>query len=155
MNPTIAAHELDSPPWSRVESTLMSTARLIRESYDRRLAPLDLNLTQATVVAYLAEFGAATQTRIAGHLGQGRAAAGVTIDRLQERGIVTRAADPVDRRVWIVQLTSIGRDLVGRIATVDEVLRQELRAGIPRSERRALAVLLYKLQENLHGVIAS
>jgi MarR family transcriptional regulator for hemolysin len=104
MNPKATAHELDAPPWSRVESTLMATARLIRQAYDRRLAPLDVNLTQATVLAYLAEFGAATQTMIAGHLGQGRAATGVTIDRLHERGMVMRAADPVDRRVWIVRV---------------------------------------------------
>ena len=153
--PAVADHELDAPPWHRVESTLMATARLIREAYDRRLAPLDLNLTQATILAYLAEFGAATQTMIAGHLGQGRAATGVTIDRLHERGMVTRMADPVDRRVWIVRLTPIGFDLVGRITTVDEVLRGELREGIPRSERRALTVLLQRLQENLHSAITS
>jgi MarR family transcriptional regulator for hemolysin len=107
------------------------------------------------VLAYLAEFGAATQTMIAGHLGQGRAATGVTIDRLHERGMVMRAADPVDRRVWIVRLTTVGFNLVERIETVDEVLREELREGIPRSERRALAALLQKLQDNLHGVIGS
>jgi len=155
MNPKVTAHELDAPPWSRVESTLMATARLIRQAYDRRLAPLDVNLTQATVLAYLAEFGAATQTMIAGHLGQGRAATGVTIDRLHERGMVMRAADPVDRRVWIVRLTSVGFNLVDRIETVDEVLREELREGILRSERRALAALLQKLQDNLHGVVGS
>ena len=133
----------------------MATARLIREAYDRRLASLDLNLTQATVLAYLAEFGTATQTMIAGHLGQGRAATGVTIDRLHERGMMTREADPLDRRVWIIRLTPLGFDLAGRITTVDEVLREELREGIPRSERRALTVLLQKLQQNLQGAIAS
>ena len=64
-------HELDAPPWQRVESTLMATARLIREAYDARFATLDLNLTQASILVYVAEFGPITQTKIADHLGIG------------------------------------------------------------------------------------
>ncbi|HRE03809.1 MAG TPA: hypothetical protein PLV68_21110, partial [Ilumatobacteraceae bacterium] len=61
-------HELDAPPWSRVESTLMSTARALREAYDTQFAPLGLNLTQASLLAYLREFGPVTQTKCADHL---------------------------------------------------------------------------------------
>ena len=49
---SLTNNELDAPPWLRVESTLMSTARLIREAFDTRLKPLDLNLTQASLIAY-------------------------------------------------------------------------------------------------------
>jgi hypothetical protein len=35
-------HELDAPPWQRVETTLMATARLIRDAYDARFAAHDL-----------------------------------------------------------------------------------------------------------------
>ena len=52
----------------------MATARLVRDAYDTRLAPLDLSLTQALVLEYLSDFGPVTQTRIADHLHQGRAA---------------------------------------------------------------------------------
>ena len=70
-------HELDAPPWQRVESTLMSTARAIRRAYEIRLAQLDLNLSQASLLAFLCESGTCTQSRIASRLGMGRAAAGV------------------------------------------------------------------------------
>jgi len=72
----LTTHELDSPPWLRVESTLMATARLVRVAFDTRLAPLDLNLTQASLLGYVAEFGATTQTDLADHLGIGRAQIG-------------------------------------------------------------------------------
>ena len=62
---SLTTHELDAPPWLRVESTLMATARLVRDAFDCRLASLDLNLTQASLLGYVAEFGAATQTRLA------------------------------------------------------------------------------------------
>ena len=144
-----APHELDAPPWMRVEATLMATARLVRDAYDQRFAELDLNLTQAIMLAYVAEFGPVTQTKIADHLGQGRAATGATIDRLQSRGLVKRHPDADDRRVWQIQLTTSGTDVVARVAAIDETLRTELRAGISRAERQALSAVLQQLQSNL------
>jgi MarR family transcriptional regulator, transcriptional regulator for hemolysin len=155
LRPPLPTHELDAAPWLRVESTLMATARLVRDAYDTRLAPLDLGLTQALVLEYLSDFGPVTQTRIADHLHQGRAATGATVDRLHDRGLVKRRTDPDDRRVWLVELTATGRDLVGEITSVDEKLRTELRAGISRAERQALARLLERLRANLAGVIAT
>lgn len=147
-------NELDAPPWLRVESTLMSTARLIREAFDARLEPLDLNLTQASLLAYVAEFGGTTQTRLADHLGIGRAAIGSVIDRLERRELVARHPNPTDRRVWLVDVTEAGRDLAAQIAKVDERLRGELRHGIGREERQALSWVLTRLQQNLQSAIA-
>ena len=152
---SLTNNELDAPPWLRVESTLMATARLVREAFDVRLAPLDVNLTQASLLAYVAEFGATTQTRLADHLGIGRAAIGAVIDRLSERELVQRHPDPSDRRVWRVDITDAGRTLAGRIADVDEILRAELRHGIGREERQALSWVLTRLQQNLHTAIES
>jgi len=148
-------HELDAPPWRRVESTLMATARLVREAFDARLAPLDLNLTQASLLGYVAEFGPVTQTRLADRLGIGRAAIGSVVDRLEARDLVERRPDPDDRRVWQVAITSTGRALVARVEEVDAVLRAELRHGIGREERQALAWVMTRLQHNLHAAIAA
>jgi len=147
-------HELDSPPWLRVESTLMSTARAMREAFDVCFAPLGLNLTQASVIAYVAEFGPNTQTKIADHLRLGRAFIGATIDRLQERALVERLTTE-DRRVWRVSLSDAGTAMARRIAGIDEVLRAELRHGISREERHALASVMTRLQQNLARVVES
>ena len=106
---SLTNNELDAPPWLRVESTLMSTARLIRDAFDARLKPLDLNLTQASLLAYVAEFGATTQTRLADQLGTGRAAMGTVVDGLERRGLIERHPDPDDRRVWRVDVTDSRR----------------------------------------------
>ncbi|NND74874.1 MAG: winged helix-turn-helix transcriptional regulator [Ilumatobacter sp.] len=150
---SLTNNELDAPPWLRVESTLMATARLVREAFDLRLEPLDLNLTQASLLGYVAEFGATTQTRLADHLGIGRAAIGSVVDHLSDRGLVARHPDPHDRRVWRVDITDAGRAMAGRIADVDEVLRGELRHGIGREERQALSWVLTRLQQNLQSAI--
>lgn len=132
----------------------MATARLIREAYDLRFAPLDLNLTQASMLVYLAEFGPVTQTKIADHLGQGRAATGATLDRLQHRGVVERRPDVDDRRVWQIHLTDNGRALIEPIAAIDETLRAELRTGLSRTDRQALTAVLRQLQGNLRSAMA-
>ncbi len=150
----LTTHELDSPPWLRVESTLMSTARLLRVAFDARLAPLDLNLTQASLLGYVAEFGTTTQTDLADHLGIGRAAIGSVIDRLQARGLVERQPKEHDRRVWLVAITAGGQDLAAQVAEVDAVLRAELRRGIGREERQALAWVMTRLQQNLGAAIS-
>lgn len=147
---TAPSHELDAPPWLRVESTLMATANAIRGAYDQRLAPLGLTLSVASLLAYICDFGPVSQTRAAEHLDQGRAVTGTQIDKLEALGLVERRPDPDDRRVWLIAITEAGRALAGRIAEVDAVLRAELRNGISRADRQTLAGLLLRLQHNLH-----
>ena len=149
-----SGHELDSSPWQRVESTLMATAGMMRDTYDHALEPLGLNLTDASLLAYVVETGPLKQTLIADHLGIGRASAGNVIDRLQKRELVERQADDKDRRVWLVAPTATGKELAAEIAAIDVRLRHDLRLGIDRHERQMLATLLVRLQRNLQSASA-
>ena len=68
-----STHELDAPPWLRVDSTLMWLARGIRRAYDLRLEELGLNLSEPSVLAYTQESGPLMQADLAKHMGVGRA----------------------------------------------------------------------------------
>ncbi|HAF68781.1 MAG TPA: hypothetical protein DCL16_06640 [Acidimicrobiaceae bacterium] len=151
---SMSSHELDAPPWLRVESTIMATARAIRQSYDQRFNDLDLNLSEASVLAYVAEHGALSQTHIAKSLGLGRAATGALIDVLEDRALVQRETDPDDRRVWLVEITIAGKELVEEVYVRDQILRKQLRNGITRQERQQLAAVLVRLGNNLASVLA-
>lgn len=144
-----AQHELDAPPWKRVESTLMATARAIRRAFDIRYAGLDLNVTQASLLAYLEERGPQTQTQLSSALGMGRAATGLVINGLEKRDLIERRESAEDRRAWWIALRPEGRALIDPIQEIDAVLRSELREGISRGERQQLARLLLRLQSNL------
>lgn len=148
-----ASHELDAPPWLRVESTIMATASAVQKAYDARLAPTGLTLSLASLLSYIAEFGPVNQTRAAEHLGQGRAATGAQVDRLQELGYIERRPDPDDRRVWLVAATPAGVVKAAEVAELDAVLRSELRSGISRAERQHLAAVLVRLQHNVAAAI--
>jgi MarR family transcriptional regulator for hemolysin len=146
-------HELDAPPWRRVEGTIMATAKAIRRAYDRLLADLGLTLPDAMLLAYLDEAQPLTQVQLAQRLGSGRAVVGARIDALEARGAVRRRPDARDRRVWLVETTPAGRELVAAILEMDLALRQQLRTGISREERQQLAGLLLRLQHNLAGTL--
>jgi DNA-binding MarR family transcriptional regulator len=138
-------------PWLRLETTILSIADGLRAAYDRRFAPLGLNLSQATIIAYLDEFGPTIQTRLADHLGHGRAATGTCIDRMERAGLVRRTHDPSDRRVWLVQLTTAGSGLAPQIAAVDADMRAAFRAGVNRDERHVLGEALGRLDRNIRA----
>ena len=150
-------HELDAPPWLRVESTLMSAARGLRRAYDLRLSELGLNLSEAILLAYLhestKESEPLTQVDLARHMGVGRAAMGSLVDSLEARGWVERKSNPSDRRVWLIAITPSGEQTALQITKIDEGLRAELREGISRKERRELNRVLNRLRENVGRVI--
>ena len=150
---TDAAHELDAPPWHRVEATLMAASRAIRRAYDLRLRGTGLNLSEASLLAFLREQGATRQTVIAQRIGMGRASAGSLIDGLERRGLLRRRTDGDDRRVWMVELTPAGVRMVEEVTAIDTALRDELRAGIGKAERRQLAETLVRLRGNLARVL--
>ncbi len=147
-------HELDAPPWRRVESTLMATSRALRRAYDLRLRRLGLNLSEASLLAYVNEHGPITQAQIADRIGMGRASAGSVIDALVECSLIERRPDVTDRRVWLVATTPASVPVVQQITTIDRRLRDELRAGINQSERQQLARTLLRLGQNLAAVLA-
>lgn len=146
--------EAGALPWLRLESTLMAVSRSLRRAYDAGLAHLSLNLTEAMLLAYVEERGPVSQSQLAEALGLGRAAVGIVIDGLHERGLVTREADPGDRRVWLVALTGEGRELCADIAAADRELREQVRAGLSRAERQQFVRLLLRLQDNCAALAA-
>lgn len=140
-------------PWARVETALVGTARGVRQAFDRRFAAVGLNLSQASLLAFLHEFGPHTQTQIAESMSLGRAATGTCIDQLEQRGLVRRDPDPDDRRVWLVSCTPAGIAMTDELRAIDTVIQAELRAGISKAERQQLATLLMKIQANLAPIL--
>jgi DNA-binding MarR family transcriptional regulator len=130
----------------------MATSRSIRRAYDLRLGEIGLNLSQACLLAYVAEHGPVTQTHVAERIGMGRAPAGAIVDNLSDRSLLVRLPHPGDRRVWLLSATAQGLERAARIAEVDMALRTELREGLSREERHQLAETLVRLQSNLAGV---
>jgi MarR family transcriptional regulator for hemolysin len=126
----------------------MATARSVRRAYDAALAEVGVNLTEASVLAYLANGGSLTQVELARRIGTGRARVGVHIDALEGKGAVVRESDPGDRRVWRVSLTPAGRQLWRETVRVDGTLRRRLRADTTDEQRVLLDAVLTTIRRN-------
>ena len=73
------------------------------------------------------------------------------VDRMVKAGLVTRRADPEDRRGCLVQLTPAGAELEARLAPVHEALCREVAGLLTGEEREALLGLLQRFREGLRG----
>lgn len=144
-----------APSWRRVEIALINGARKMAAAFDHRLAQIDLNLNQASLLAFVNDFGDSNQTELAEMVGIGRASCGSMIDRLEERGLVTRNPDPNDRRVWLVGITDEGAALVEKFYEIDAGFQKEIRCDISRAERQQLASLLERLGANVDAILSS
>ncbi|WP_369127635.1 MarR family winged helix-turn-helix transcriptional regulator [Mycolicibacter kumamotonensis] len=127
----------------------MATARAIRKVYDLALSDLGLSLPEASLLAFIADTEPQTQTQLATRLGNGKAALGARIDRLEQMDAIQRRPDDSDRRVWLVHLTERGREVVNAVNEIDRHVREQLRKGIGRTEREQLARTLTRLQQNV------
>jgi DNA-binding MarR family transcriptional regulator len=109
----------------------------------RSLSPAGgLSLTAAATLATLERSGPCRLTALAAREGVTQPAMTQLIARLQDAGLVDRAADPDDGRVVQVRITADGRAvLAGRRAVRAERLAARL-AGLSPHERDALAAAL-------------
>jgi DNA-binding MarR family transcriptional regulator len=106
----------------------------------RSLSPRDgLSLTAAATLTTLERFGPSRLTWLAAREGVTQPAMTQLIARLQDAGLVDRAADPADGRVARIRLTDDGRATVARRRAVRADRLAELLAGLTPGERDALA----------------
>ncbi len=75
---------------------------------------LDMTIPQIKTLQLLDRVGPLRMGSIAVYLGRALSATTTVMDRLVEKGLVDRVADPDDRRVVICQLTDAGEKAIGR-----------------------------------------
>jgi DNA-binding MarR family transcriptional regulator len=78
-------------------------------------AQLDVSIGQLKTLMLLTSLPEATISQLAAHLGLGRPAASILVDRLVHLGLAQRAEDESDRRRTRVTLTPSGNGLVMRL----------------------------------------
>jgi DNA-binding MarR family transcriptional regulator len=93
----------------------------------------------------------ATPAQLADSCGVTRAAMTSRLDRLVERGHVSREADPVDRRRIIIRPTRSGRELWEAALESGMAREKEALSALSRSELKQLNTLLRKVVRHLEG----
>jgi len=153
-NNMLSDQEMKSPPFYRVEWAIMLAARDIRQTFDLVFSDFDLNLSEVALMALITEHGPLSQSALAKSLGMGRASLGTLVDGLEKRNLVERKENPQDKRVWLIELTTTGKEISVELEDRDRSLRGIFREGVGRDERQNLAETLEQLRRNLRTVTA-
>ena len=107
---------------------------------------LELTREQLRIMFLLSFTGRSSPGEVAGSFGVPRANVTSTIDRLVERGLISRQENPDDRRSHILSLTEEGRSRVERLR---EIGAAKIKGVLERMPDNALA----SLQKGLEALI--
>ncbi|MHB8439789.1 MAG: MarR family winged helix-turn-helix transcriptional regulator [Acidimicrobiales bacterium] len=123
---------------------LSHTARRLRRGSAAALAPLGLTHAQGRVLRVVAQ-RPRRMADIAAELDVVPRTVTSMIDDLEAAGLVSRRADPADRRSVIVELTAHGRKLTDRIHAVRRSSAEAVFAVMEPADREQLQVFLEQL----------
>jgi len=132
----------------RVGQLLAVAAQAAQTLATERLEPLGLSPRAWGVLSTLVESGPQTQIALATATATDRTAMVYLLDELEQRGLVERAANPDDRRSYLIHLKRQGIALQRKAARELAGQTDALLQPLTDAERRQLVTLLGKIAEN-------
>jgi DNA-binding MarR family transcriptional regulator len=145
---TQTTRPLDGPPRELLSSTTFLLKRLgfaAKERAHDAFEGTGLSAFHYAVLALLEEDPRETQAVIADALGYDRSHLVRLLDELEERELVVRKRDPLDRRRHVVKLTAAGHTALERLRTIVRALEDDFLAPLDAQQRDALHGLLVRL----------
>jgi len=126
-------------------------SRLRRTVFDQRVRPLGITRSQWWVLMHLMQPDGADlmQIELARRLDLGKVTLGGLLGRLEQRGLIVRTPDRLDRRSKRVCVSRKGRALMKRLRTLAAAMNEEVLRGIPAAKRRELDAMLAQMKRNL------
>ena len=115
--------------------------------FAERLSAIDLSPPHAGILRFVNAAGGISQQALAENLRILPSRLVALIDQLEERALVERRADPVDRRSYALHLTDKGRDTLKAIGRVARDHQDALLASLTAEERDRLASLLLRVAD--------
>jgi DNA-binding MarR family transcriptional regulator len=134
---------------ARLRLAITRTARRLRQE-----AGTDLSPSQTAALATIDSNGPLTPSELASLERVQRPTATRIVARLEEKGLVERAADPADGRSFIVSPTAQGRTLLRKLRTRKNAYLARRLRGLGAEEVAALARaadILERLQDGERG----
>jgi DNA-binding MarR family transcriptional regulator len=120
----------------------------IFKEFSRRLASFDISPAQFSVLNVIDGNPGVNQLAIAQVLSIERAGLGRMMDNLERRGLVARAASSINRRYYVLYLTSEGAALLGRlrpiIADFEKSLAEKIGSRAYKQLHETLSIFLHE-----------
>jgi DNA-binding MarR family transcriptional regulator len=130
---------------------LNGAVRLLRCASTGRMVKQGISMTHLHVMWRLEESGELPMSRLADYLDVALSNATGLVDRMEERGLVTRSRVSDDRRVVLVRLTATGKDILDEV----QIMKRDLmNAILERLDDRQLGRLHAALRDLRRAVRA-
>ena len=134
--------QVDFGPFS---SSIVRLGRAHRALAGQLMREVGLRPEQGALMMHLWSVGPLRQTALATHFGRDSAATTRAVQRLEKAGFVRRRTDPLDRRATLVEPTTAGNALRGRVEALWERLERVAVNGLDPVEREVALRLLRTL----------
>ena len=134
---------------------VMKAHRTLKRHAERSIEALDMCLSDFVILEVLLHKGPQSVRDLGRRIDLTSGSMTTAIDRLETRGLVTRADHATDRRAWVIHLTPEGRTLISKMFAEHEQAMERAMRGLSKSERATLTDLLKRLgttaEEQLAG----
>jgi MarR family 2-MHQ and catechol resistance regulon transcriptional repressor len=146
------AAEGDGMPVTRAEQSgihawlvVMKAHRVLKRHAERSIEALNMCLSDFTILEALLHKGPQSGHDLGRRIDLTSGSMTAAIDRLEMRGLVTRADHATDRRAWVIHLTPEGRALISKVFAGHEQAMERAMRGLSKSELATLTNLLKRL----------
>ena len=117
----------------------------VSHAFARNLEKSGVSVAEWVVMREMFDEGRTSPSAVAGRIGMTRGAITKLVDRLLEKGYVTRREGRSDRRYQEIALTPAGRRLIPSLAALADQNDEEFFHPLSSKEREILLALLKKL----------
>lgn len=107
----------------------------------------DLTSVQFAALVTLRDHPGIDQATLAGHIAYDRVTMGGVLDRLVDKGLVTRVTSPRDRRARVLSLTPEGARVLAAVEPLVEDLQDEILGDLSAEEATVFLTLANRLAE--------
>ncbi len=130
---------------------LARAARTVSRAFDDALAEAGGSLPVWLVLLNLKTRQVSSQRELAEAVGVREATLTHHLNAMDTQGLVTRARDPANRRIHVVELTPAGEAAFVRLAEAATTFDRRLRDGLSDADLDVLATVLGRLAGNVAG----
>ncbi|HEV2596604.1 MAG TPA: MarR family transcriptional regulator [Sphingomicrobium sp.] len=131
---------------------ISETAHALRKAFDRRACGHGVTRAQWKVLFRLNRNPGMRQIELADMLDIEPITLSRIIDRLEERDLVERLADPTDRRAWRLHVTAKAQPLIEKLKAIADEMLAEAFAGIDPKDIEITRQVLGRVRENASRV---
>lgn len=118
------------------------------QRFTERIGELELTPAQVGLLRLVASRPGQSQQKLAKQLGMPATRLVPLVDGLEKRGLIERRRNAEDRRLYALELSAAGRELMGQVARTAASHEGAITAALTDDERAVLRELLGKIADD-------